>query len=234
MIKATVLEDDGAAREYIISLLKHMECDFEIKSLGSIDELDTDNPSDLYLLDIELAEGNSGIKAAEFLRASFGDEPCIIFITAHDGYMLNAFDAGAFNYILKPIDTERFFKVINEAAERINGRKTASKPTLTVKCRGEVHALNPNELCYAESANHKVVFYTKESSFECYGRLRDWEEKLGEGFFRVHRGYLVNLSQVAGYTNEELRLKNGSVIYIARHKLKAFKAAHLDYLRKKL
>lgn len=231
MIKTTVLEDDEAAREYIISLLEQTEYDFEINAFERADELDDADPADLYLLDIELAEGNSGIKAAEELRERFGDAPYIIFITAHDGYMLNAFDTGAFNYILKPIDTERFFKVVGEAAERINKRKNQSKPMLTVKCRGETRTINPNEIFYIESANHKVVLHTNDRTFECFGRITDWEEKLGDGFFRVHRGYLVNLNQISGYTNEELRLKNGSVVYIARNKLKAFKAAHLNFLR---
>lgn len=234
MIKITILEDDAASREFAAELLRRTDYDFEIFECERTDELDYTDMSDAYLLDVELANGNTGVDAAKEIRSCFGDAPHIIFLTAHDKYMLDAFDAGAFNYILKPIDEARFFEVINRAVDRIKRRKNNSKHMITVKCKGVVQTVDPQNVCYIESANHKVIFYTPERTFSGYGKMSDLEGSLGNDFFRVHRGYLVNLAYVDGYSNSELWLKNGSKIYISKHKFKDFKAAHLNYLRKRL
>lgn len=227
MIKVTILEDDSASADFIETLLAQNGLKDVVKRTKT-DELDLANPSDIYLIDVELSEGN-GVDAAVRIRDELGDKPVIVFITAHDKYVYDAFDTGAFNYILKPIDTDRFDKVIKAAVSKAQAAEGAK---LVLKCKGAVHSVDYKNILYVESFNHKVAVRTKEGTLSCYARLSDLEARLGEDFFRVHRGYLVNLAEVAGYNSNELWLTDGSKIYISKHKRKDFKAAHLNYLRR--
>ena len=58
------------------------------------------------------------------------------------------------------------------------------------------------------------------------------EQKLGDRFFRSHRGFLVNLQEVARYDNSNIELKNGESVFLAKQKYNDFVTAYMKYLRK--
>ena len=92
----------------------------------------------------------------------------------------------------------------------------------------------PEEIYYAESNGRKLTLYTVQGTYEYYGRMQELEARLGEDFYRCHRGYLVHLKYVAGYDAANIQLKDGSNVYLARQKYGEFVKRYMAYLRQKI
>ena len=88
-----------------------------------------------------------------------------------------------------------------------------------------------NSSRYFESSNHKVVLHLEDGSFSCYAKIRDLEAELGDQFCRVHKGYLVHLACVEGYSRTELTLIGGEKLLISKYKYQDFVKAYLRYLK---
>ena len=85
---------------------------------------------------------------------------------------------------------------------------------------------------YIESSNHKVVLHLKDGEFACYAKIRDLESELQEQFFRIHKGYLVNLSYVCGYSKSEVTLTNEEKLLLSKYKYQDFVKTYLRFLKK--
>ena len=132
--------------------------------------------------------------------------PVIVFVTGYERYVFDAFDVGAFQYLLKPVDEEKFAQVFARAAGQIEAARETPLRALTLRSAGISRTVPLERICYIESSDHKVVLHLKDGEFSCYAKLRDLEAELGDRFCRVHKGYLVNLACVEGYSRTELRL----------------------------
>ena len=89
-------------------------------------------------------------------------------------------------------------------------------------------------ILYAENEARKIVLHTKnmpESSYTFYEKMEVLEKRLGEGFFRSHRGFLVNLREVYKYDATTIQMKNGDKVYLAKQKYNDFVTAYMKYLR---
>jgi Response regulator of the LytR/AlgR family len=112
-IRAIIVDDEEPAREEIKRLLQKFP---EVRILGEFEDAITafnfisENPVDVVFLDINLG-GISGVKLAKEIK-EFKNFPLVVFVTAYSEYAVDAFDVGAVDYILKPIDEGRFFKTI--------------------------------------------------------------------------------------------------------------------------
>ena len=184
--------------------------------------------ADLIFLDIELP-GMDGMTVAEQLGKN---QALVIFVSAHDEYVFDAFDVGAFHYLLKPLERERFERVLARACKEIRRRKR--REPLQIKEQGEFKTIYPEEIYYAESNGRKLTLYTVQGTYEYYGRMQELEARLGEDFYRCHRGYLVHLKYVAGYDAANIQLKDGSNVYLARQKYGEFVKRYMAYLRQKI
>ena len=71
-----------------------------------------------------------------------------------------------------------------------------------------------------------------DGEFASYVKIGDLELELQGHFFRVHKGYLVNLSYVEGYTKTEIALTNGAKLLISKYKYREFVKAYLRFLKK--
>ena len=78
--------------------------------------------------------------------------------------------------------------------------------------------LDKEEILYIESRQRKAVIHTTQKVLEIYATMNGLEKELGKPFYRCHRGYLVNLSRISGYTGDSITLCNGETIYLAREK----------------
>ena len=90
----------------------------------------------------------------------------------------------------------------------------------------------PQDIYYIESSDHKVMLRLKDGEFSCYAKIRDLEAELGNQFCRIHKGYLVNLSHVEGYSKAELVLTSGEKLPISKYKYQDFVKAYLRFLKK--
>ena len=232
MMRISICDDEAPTRAYLTSLIRAQDCPCEVVEYASASDCLADHRGiDLLFLDIELnATGPDGMALARQIREqSAVTQPVIIFVTGYERYVFDAFDVGAFHYLLKPVDEEKFARVFARAAAQIEAERPAR--TLILQTAGVSRTVPLESICYIESSNHKVVLHLRDGEFACYGKIRDLEAELRGRFFRVHKGYLVNLAWVEGYSKTELTLAGGEKLVISKYKYQDFVKAHLRFLR---
>ena len=220
MPKIAICDDEQPIREYLKSLTEKCIPDSQVRLFGSGEALLRDQTSfDVILLDVSLRgeDGNqtlNGMETARKIRET--SNAMIIFVTAFKEYVFEGYDVGAFHYLLKPVDEHKFAEVMQRAMWQLER---------------EVLAKN---ILYAENEARKIVLHTKnmpESSYTFYEKMEVLEKRLGEGFFRSHRGFLVNLREVYKYDATTIQMKNGDKVYLAKQKYNDFVTAYMKYLR---
>ena len=236
MIKIAICDDESATRAYLASLVQAQGIPCETTEDASASEyLATEQEADLLLLDIELdsSGGPDGMDLARKIRErSSGKQPVIIFITGYDRYVFDAFDVSAFQYLLKPVDEEKFARVFSRAAAQAEAEQPPEARTLTLQSAGASRTIPLDSIYYIESSNHKVVLHLRDGEFTCYAKLRDLERELQDQFFRIHKGYLVNLSYVTGYSKTEVILANRETLLLSKYKYQDFVKSYLRFLKK--
>ncbi len=237
MIRIAICDDEAPTRAYLTSLIRAQDCPCEVVEYASASDCLADHRGiDLLFLDIELnATGPDGMALARQIREqSAVTQPVIIFVTGYERYVFDAFDVGAFQYLLKPVDEEKFAQVFARAVEQIEvGRvRPQLSHALTLQSAGTSRTVPLDNIYYIESSNHKVVLCLKDGAFSCYAKIRDLEAELGDQFFRVHKGYLVNLAYVEGYSKTELTLTNGEKLLISKYKYQDFVKAYLRFVKR--
>ena len=237
MIKIAICDDEANIRAYLSSLIQAQDCPCEIVEYASAGDCLADHRGiDLLFLDIELnATGPDGMALASQIReGNPAVQPVIIFVTGYERYVFDAFDVGAFQYLLKPVDEEKFAQVFARAVEQIKAGRVQPQLShaLTLQSAGTSRTVPLDSIYYIESSNHKVVLRLKDGKFSCYAKIRDLEAELGDQFFRVHKGYLVNLAYVEGYSKTELTLTNGEKLLISKYKYQDFVKAYLRFVKR--
>ena len=197
----------------------------------------SDTSIDILFLDIQM-DGKNGMETARELRKSNKDM-IIIFITVIEEYVFEAFDVGAFNYLVKPFDDDRFIQVLQSAVERyhehnLNAAEQYQKYIL-VKTGGTHMKIQTDDIIYAEVFNRKIIIHKRESDLEYYGKMSELENALSdaapEEFFRPHRAYLINLGYVKKYNVSTVWLEKGTAL-IAKKNYSMLVKAYLRYNQK--
>lgn len=233
MIKIAVCDDNALTREYLIALIKKQNIDCRVEGFESAGQYAADNGYDLVFLDIEMQENRSGdgIKLAKYIRANAQKQPIIIFVTGYEKYVYDAFDVEAFQYLLKPVDEQKFARVFQKAVKKIAAEKKAGE-TLLVRCGSSNKAVPADSVYYIESRNHKVVLHLKDGEIEYYDKIGELERQLQGSFFRIHKGYLINMFYIDSYTRTEVTLTSGDRLLISKYKYGEFVKSYLRFLKR--
>ena len=237
MIKIAICDDEANIRAYLISLIRAQSCPCEIVEYDSAGDCLADTQEiDLLFLDIELTPdrpGLDGMALAQKIREQATEtQPVIIFVTGCERYVFDAFDVGAFQYLLKPVDEEKFAQVFSRAVAQIGTAREKPGRVLTLQSANTSKTVPLDSIYYIESSNHKVELHLRNGEFVCYAKIGDLELELQDQFFRIHKGYLVNLVYVAGYSKRSLTLTNGEELLLSKYKYQDFVKAYLHFLKK--
>lgn len=235
MLKIAICDDEQPIREYLKKLVEKCT-EAEVSLFADGGELLADPTAfDLILLDISLnrdqdAAEPDGMETARKIRER--SDALIIFVTALREYVFEGYDVGAFHYLLKPIDEQKFTEVMDRAIRQIRSKKDAEP--LVIKVGGNYVRISVEDIIYAENQARKIILHTKsrKEPYCFYEKMEVLEQKLGDRFFRSHRGFLVNLQEVARYDNSNIELKNGESVFLAKQKYNDFVTAYMKYLRK--
>ena len=174
----------------------------------------------------------NGMELARRIRASEGgSQPLIIFVTGYENYVYDAFDVDAFQYLLKPVDPQKFAQVFRRAAERITAGGQQQQKKLVIQYAGTNRVLPLSDIYYMESQGHKIVLHLKDTTLEYYARLGELEQALQGQFCRIHKGFLVNLAYVEEYNRAAVTLANGDKLNLSKYKYDDFVKAHLRFIR---
>ena len=126
----------------------------------------------------------------------------------------DAFAVEAFDYLVKPPDSARLRRTLERALEALERRRSR---TLFIR-RGTAWEVVPlDEIVYCEVLGRKIYLHRRDGSvLDYYGKLADLERRLGGGFFRCHRSYLVNLDHVRGCGGGQVRLSGEEAVPVSR------------------
>ena len=234
-VKIAVCDDEKNIRTYLVSLIRKQGAECSIVEYASAGEYLADGKEhDLVFLDIEMGGSGAELDGMGLARHIRGMDVCwqpiIIFVTGYEKYVYDAFDVGAFQYLVKPVDEQKFAEVFGRAVGQAISEEEQRKKKLVIQYAGEGRAIPLNDIYYMESQNHNIVLYLKSGKLEYYGKIGDLEEELAGQFYRIHRGYLINLFHVEGYDKTEVRMANGDKLLLSRYKYDGFVQAYIDYI----
>ena len=142
-----------------------------------------------------LAEAASVREAIEKMQSY---PPAVIFVTAYSEHALEGFKVNAVDYLVKPVETDRLQQAVNRASEYITLHVKASQSERIPVEKGGKKILIPiDSIRFVMARDDYAYLQTDNDRYFSTVSLAQLEKRLdGHGFFRVHRGYLVNLSHV--------------------------------------
>lgn len=230
VLKALLVDDEVPARSELRFLLGEAGGVEVVGEAGSANEalqLIRAIPYDVIFLDVDMP-GLNGIQLAEAL-VGLEHPPALIFVTAHSEHAVKAFEVAAADYLVKPVETAR----LKRALERIVPATQAPVriERIPVEKAGRKLLLQVSDITHVMAKDDYSYIYTDGERYLSTFSLADLEHRLEpQGFFRVHRRYLVNLSQVAEVApmyggTMELALKDGGQtrIPVSRRRAPALK-----------
>lgn len=240
-LRVLIVDDEPLARERLRQLLES-EADVEVvgeatNGVDAIEAAEAQNP-DLMLLDIHMPELD-GFGVLEALRGE--KMPLIIFVTAYDQFALKAFEVHAVDYLLKPIERERFQLALQRAWDRYRQRKPAEenqrmeallqevKPSLprsdrlVIKSDGRVLFLRLVDIDWVEAADNYIRVHAGNEGYLARETMTSIENRLpSEKFMRISRSALVNLERIKElqpmfHGDYVVILRNGTKLTLSRN-----------------
>lgn len=212
-LRTLIVDDEPIARKV---LREELDSFHDVEIIGEADNgavalerISAEHP-DLVLLDLQMP-GMSGLEVVRNLKSG-RHMPVIVIVTAYDQYAIQAFEAGAIDYLLKPVGGERLAEAV-QRAKRLTGRDAAERLAqlqqladqpaipqsrrIVGKIGEEYFLLNTNEI-YAFQADGNIVWIiTAKKKYLATQTLKVLDERLkNTSFQRIHRNALVNVDHV--------------------------------------
>lgn len=196
-LKALVCDDEAPARSELRYLLEEaggVEVVGEASSAMEALQLIKAFPYDVVFLDIDMP-GLDGVQMAEVLT-TLDRRPDVVFVTAHGEHAVKAFEVAAVDYLMKPVELERLKQTI-ERLRPIEGAVGARVERIPVEKSGKKLLLQADEIFYIMAKDDYTYLHTDKERYLSTMSLAALEKRLEpNGFFRVHRRFLVNLGVV--------------------------------------
>jgi two-component system LytT family response regulator len=217
IIRTVIVDDEALGRDRIQSLLER-HADVEIVAVctdgpTAVETIDRAQP-DLVFLDVQMP-GMDGFEVVDNLEP--GRLPAIVFVTAHDGHAIRAFEVHALDFLLKPFDQARFEKALERARNQLT-RNPAAPPVidsrivslleelheerkyperLIVKSSGRVFFVRTEDIDWVEASGNYVKVHTKNEAHVLRESMKNMEAKLDpKTFVRIHRSAIVNIDRI--------------------------------------
>ena len=232
-----IIDDEQAAIKVITNYLQHVP-DFHLvaTTINPVEGIHLINNQkiDLVFLDIQMPE----ITGIELIKNIQGK--CkIIIISAYSEFALEGFELDVIDYLLKPVPLPRFLKATQKARELFKDNMESNNYDesgfIMVKgdSKGKLIKVEIAEIDYIEGAGNYVIFCCGVNKILSLINMKELEEKLPhKRFIRVHKSFIVAISQIASINGNALYLKNHSKAEIVIGKV--YKPALLDQLKLRL
>ena len=239
-MRAMIVDDEAPARSELRFLLEEtgrVESITEASiALDAVEKL-MEAKAEVIFLDISMPK-TSGMQLAEALH-KLKNPPAIVFVTAYSEYALDAFGVDAVDYLMKPVESDR----LELALDKVEARAPKAEPAapqshssverIPVVKSGRKVLVPIDQIRYIEAKDDYSCIYTDNDRFLSTISLAKLEEKLApHGFFRVHRGYIVNLEFVedvevisSGILQLGINGIEGKKISVSRRRVVALKRA---------
>ena len=197
-LRALVVDDEAPARSELRFLLAEaggVEVIGEASSASEALQLIKAIAYDVIFLDIDMP-GLSGMQLAEAL-GSAERAPAVVFVTAHSEHAVKAFEVEATDYLVKPVEVPRLRRALERLAPSEPAATGARVERVPVEKAGKKLLLSVEEIFYVMAKDDYSYLFTDGERYLSTMSLAQLEQRLEpRGFFRVHRRFLVNLSQI--------------------------------------
>ncbi len=237
MLRTVIIDDEDHVRETIGRLLA-MHCP-QVKIVGEANGVESglkmirDLHPHLVLLDIRMDDGTGFDLLHRFETIDFK----VIFITAYEKYAVQAFKFAAIDFLLKPINPEELSDAVKRAEtliqEHFNSQLQAleenlktdlrQKKKVVLKTQENIYLVDLQNITHCESDGCYTYVNTLGGDRILISKtLREFDDMLSDsGFYRVHKSYLINLSQIKRFDKQEggyIILNNDCKIPVASRK----------------
>jgi len=241
--RAIVVDDEALGRRGVVSRLERAGVDVVAECAGGREAIEAVRRlrPDILFLDVEMPEVD-GLEVAATIAGE--GSPHVVFVTAYDRYAVRAFDAHALDYLLKPIEDERFGEALARvdaalAARRdgdigrriravmgdIEGRDGASRRTpdrYVVRADGKLVFLRHPEIDWVEAEGDYIRIHAGPKSWLVRETMKSVEADLGtRRFLRIHRSTIVNVDKIGELRSFEngdyaVTLRDGTELRLSR------------------
>ncbi len=193
MIRCLIVDDEPLAREVLESYVEDMPtlelvacCSDAMEALDWLGQ----EQIDLLFLDINMPK----LSGINFYK-SLSQKPKVIFTTAYSNHAVEGFELEAVDYLLKPFSFERFVKAVNKV--QVDQRESQTADFIMLKADKKTHKINFNKILYFESIGDYVKLHLEEGKTLIINEtLRKLEEMLPKNFLRVHKSFIIALTQL--------------------------------------
>ena len=232
-MKICVCEPDKPTAEQILS---HITEYFEHTTIpcktdifhNSEDILTTENHYDLIFLDYELSQYEKAQITDKLTKSN--KKSVMIFITDYNEDAFQSFEAGAYHYLLKPINQAKFIKILNDYTSFTEQNAVVEVP---IKRKNLIISLS--DIMYIESEGKYSVVRLVDSQIETAKSLTAFQNEItNRAFFRTHRMFLVNMKYITEINGNRLIMSNGELVTISRRNLANFNKCYTSYLKSPL
>lgn len=198
MLKFALIDDDKKLLIDFYKMLKSIfiKHDLDAKvvfySTNVVALLDyvKDSKVDVLFLDIDLKSNLSGLEIAEIVRKSNRD--CyIIFETAHLEYGLIAYKYKTFDFICKPVTSQRLEECVLRLFEDVSELK---KKFIRIDNKNTI--ISETDITYIKKDGMKLIFHTETRDYEIYGSFQKIQNSLPQNFVRCHKSFIANINNI--------------------------------------
>jgi two-component system response regulator AlgR len=205
-VKVLIVDDEKPARDRLRQLVDDSEGHVVVGEAANgeqaLTEATTQQP-DVVLLDIRMP-GMDGIETAHHLNA-MEHPPAVVFTTAYDEYAIDAFDARAIGYVLKPVRREKLERALEHAMclsgatlrEITSESKVDSRRQhVCTRSHGELHLIPIKEISFFNADQKYVCVHHSDGQDLIDDSLKSLELEFADSFVRIHRAALVAVDQI--------------------------------------
>ena len=215
-IKCLVIDDELPAREILKKHINGVEalelcgtCSNAVEAISFL----KDNRVDLLFLDIQMPH----LLGTNFLR-TLKNPPRVIFTTAYRKYAVEGFELDAVDFLLKPINFERFLKGVNKVLQvNLQGNNDAAissethaesaPPFLYFRANRKMVKVLFNEILYIEGLNDYIKIITAAKTIITKHVLTSLEEMLpSKEFVRIHKSFIVAINKIESFNADEVEI----------------------------
>ncbi|WP_299776001.1 LytTR family DNA-binding domain-containing protein [uncultured Pseudoteredinibacter sp.] len=205
-----VVDDEALARERLVRMISRMdECEVVAQAAGADEAMQAIQSSgpDVVLMDISMP-GEDGLSAAKRI-STMQDPPAVVFCTAYDKHAVEAFEAQAVGYLLKPVRQEQLEQVLHNA-RKLNRMQLAAlddmgkedrpnaRKHISAKTRRGVELIPLEDVFYFLADQKYVTVYHRGGETLIDDTLKELESEFEASFVRIHRNALVARSYIEG------------------------------------